>query len=49
MTLLAPTNRAFARLPPDLRHFLFSPFGTRALKKILQYHVIPEYVLYSSE
>ncbi|KAK2467100.1 hypothetical protein APHAL10511_001358 [Amanita phalloides] len=47
VTVFAPTNTAFEALPKDLRLFLFSPFGERALKKILQYHIVPEFVLHS--
>ncbi len=49
VTFFAPTNRAFRSLPPKLRLFLFSPFGARALKKILAYHVVPDYVFHTSE
>lgn len=49
VTVFAPTNRAFARLPRRLRRFLFSPFGEKALKKLLQFHIVPEFVLHSSE
>ncbi|KAI0085408.1 FAS1 domain-containing protein [Irpex rosettiformis] len=48
VTLFAPTNKAFHKLPTKLKLFLFSPFGERALKKILSYHVIPEYVFHSN-
>ncbi|ORY25187.1 FAS1 domain-containing protein [Naematelia encephala] len=46
-TLFAPTNEAFNRLPDKLRFFLFSPFGERALDKILQYHDVPDTLLLS--
>ena len=49
VTVFAPTNRAFTRLPPKLRHFLFSPFGERVLKKLLQFHVAPEVILHAGE
>ncbi|ORX34664.1 hypothetical protein BD324DRAFT_634413 [Kockovaella imperatae] len=39
-TMFVPTNSAFAVLPPRLKFFLFSPFGRRALTKILAYHYI---------
>ncbi|KAI0710398.1 hypothetical protein C8T65DRAFT_648223 [Cerioporus squamosus] len=48
VTFFAPTNKAFQRLPRDLRLFLFSPFGEKALKKLLQYHVVPEFVLHTN-
>ena len=49
VSVFAPTNKAFSRLPPRLKHFLFSPFGEKALKKLLQFHIIPDAVLHSSE
>ena len=39
-TMFVPTNSAFGLLPPRLKLYLFSPFGQRALKKILGYHYI---------
>ncbi|KAI0371796.1 hypothetical protein BV20DRAFT_965078 [Pilatotrama ljubarskyi] len=47
VTFFAPTNKAFARLPKRLRAFLFSPFGEKALKKLLQFHIVPEVVLHA--
>ncbi|KAF9052740.1 Fasciclin domain-containing protein [Panaeolus papilionaceus] len=47
VTIFAPTNRAFDKLPRKLRMFLFSPFGEKALKKVLEYHVIPRTVVES--
>ncbi|KAI0075460.1 FAS1 domain-containing protein [Panus rudis PR-1116 ss-1] len=47
VTVFAPSNKAFKKLPPDLRAFLFTPFGERALKKLLQFHIVPEYILHS--
>lgn len=46
-TLFAPTNGAFRRLPPKLKFFLFSPFGEKALIKLLAYHYIPHTLLLS--
>ncbi|KAG1754147.1 FAS1 domain-containing protein [Suillus lakei] len=46
-TFFAPTSGAFQRLPNKLRLFLFSPFGAKALKKLLEYHVVPHAVLYT--
>lgn len=46
-TFFAPTSGAFKRLPHKLRHFLFSPFGTKALKKLLEYHIVPQVVLHT--
>ncbi|KAI0822649.1 hypothetical protein BC628DRAFT_654431 [Trametes gibbosa] len=47
VTIFAPTNKAFSKLPPKLKLFLFSPFGERALKKLLQFHIVPELVLHA--
>ncbi|KIY64965.1 FAS1 domain-containing protein [Cylindrobasidium torrendii FP15055 ss-10] len=47
VTAFVPTNHAFERLPKKLQLFLFSPFGERALKKILQFHVVPDIALLS--
>ena len=49
VSFFAPTNKAFEKLPHGLRRFLFSPFGEKALKKLLQYHIIPEFVLHTSK
>lgn len=46
-TFFAPTNTAFHLLPPRLKFFLFSPFGERALRKVLAYHYVPHSVLLS--
>ncbi|KAG1904036.1 FAS1 domain-containing protein [Suillus fuscotomentosus] len=46
-TFFAPTSGAFQRLPKKLRLFLFSPFGARALRKLLEYHVVPQLVLHT--
>lgn len=46
-TFFAPTSGAFQRLPNKLRLFLFSPFGAKALKKLLEYHVVPQVVLHT--
>ncbi|KAI0340702.1 FAS1 domain-containing protein [Trametopsis cervina] len=48
VTFFAPTNAAFDSLPRKLKLFLFSPFGARALKKILAYHTVPEFILHSN-
>lgn len=48
VTVFAPTNRAFRALPQRLQLFLFSPFGEKVLKKLLQYHVAPDVVVHSS-
>ncbi|KAG1749135.1 uncharacterized protein EDB91DRAFT_835831 [Suillus paluster] len=46
-TFFAPTSGAFQRLPNKLRLFLFSPFGAKALKKLLEYHIVPNFVLFT--
>lgn len=46
-TFFAPTSGAFQRLPNKLRLFLFSPFGSKALKKLLEYHIVPQVVLHT--
>jgi len=46
-TVFAPTSGAFQRLPKKLRMFLFSPFGEKALRKLLQYHIVPNFILHS--
>ncbi|KDR81415.1 hypothetical protein GALMADRAFT_239299 [Galerina marginata CBS 339.88] len=48
VTVFAPTNKAFLSLPKKLRLFLFSPFGERVLKKLLQYHIVPGAVVHSN-
>ncbi|PCH38302.1 hypothetical protein WOLCODRAFT_149244 [Wolfiporia cocos MD-104 SS10] len=47
VTFFAPTNNAFHKLPKRLRSYLFSPVGHKALKKLLQYHIVPNFVLHS--
>lgn len=47
VTVFAPTNKAFEALPRDLKLYLFSPFGKRALRKVLEYHIAPNFVLHS--
>ncbi|KAJ3556430.1 hypothetical protein NP233_g11982 [Leucocoprinus birnbaumii] len=47
LTLFAPTNSAFEHLPLKLRLFLFSPLGYKALRKVLEYHVVPGVVAHT--
>lgn len=47
VTAFVPSNKAFAKLPRKLQAFLFSPFGERALKKLLQYHIVPDVALFT--
>ena len=49
VTVFAPTNEAFNHLPPKLKRFLFSPPGHHVLRKILSYHIVPDFVLHTSE
>ena len=49
VTVFAPTNQAFEALPKKLQFFLFSPFGARVLKKLLEFHIVPNAVIHSSE
>ncbi|KAJ7582462.1 hypothetical protein C8J56DRAFT_219532 [Mycena floridula] len=47
ISFIAPTNIAFQKLPTKLQMLLFSPFGARWLKKLLQYHTVPHLVMHS--
>ena len=47
LTVFAPTNSAWTTIPPRVTAFLFSPRGTKVLKKLLEYHVVPKNVFYS--
>ncbi|PNS14850.1 Periostin [Sphaceloma murrayae] len=46
-TLFAPSNFAFQKLGPRVNGFLFSKYGLKYLKALLQYHLVPEITLYS--
>ncbi|RFU32597.1 hypothetical protein B7463_g3737, partial [Scytalidium lignicola] len=46
-TFFAPNNLAFKKLGPKINAFLFSKFGERFLKALLQYHVSVNQTLYS--
>jgi hypothetical protein len=48
-TFFVPSNLAFKKLPWKLELFLFSPFGEGVLKKLLQFHVVPNIVLHSGK
>jgi uncharacterized surface protein with fasciclin (FAS1) repeats len=48
LTLVAPTNSAFAKLPASTVNFLTSPGGKDTLTSILLYHVFPS-IIVSSE
>ncbi|KAF9470658.1 hypothetical protein BDN70DRAFT_901938 [Pholiota conissans] len=41
-------NAAFECLPKKLQSFLFSPFGEKILKKLLQYHIVPGAVVHTN-
>ena len=49
VTVFAPTNHAFEQLPKKLMIFLFSPFGTHILRKLLQYHIVPGVVFHTGK
>ncbi|MCJ1250773.1 hypothetical protein MMC30_008001 [Trapelia coarctata] len=46
-TLFAPSNYAFQRLGPKVNAFLFSKYGQKYLKALLEYHVVANHTLYS--
>ncbi|KAF2722207.1 FAS1 domain-containing protein [Polychaeton citri CBS 116435] len=46
-TFFAPSNFAFKKLGPRINAFLFSPYGLKYLKALLEYHVVPDNTLYS--
>lgn len=46
-TFFAPTNFAFQKLGPRINAFLFSEYGRKYLKALLEYHVVPKNTLYS--
>ncbi|KAK5175003.1 uncharacterized protein LTR77_000139 [Saxophila tyrrhenica] len=46
-TFFAPSNFAFKKLGPKVNAFLFSQYGLKYLKALLEYHVVPENTLYS--
>jgi uncharacterized surface protein with fasciclin (FAS1) repeats len=47
VTAFVPTNEAWAALPNRLLLYLFSPFGERALTKLIKYHMVPEFHIYT--
>ena len=49
VTVFAPTNHAFEKLPRKLKLFLFSPFGERILQKLLRYHIVPDLAFFSGK
>lgn len=46
-TFFAPSNFAFQKLGPRINAFLFSKYGEKYLKALLEYHVVPDNTLYS--
>ena len=46
-TIFAPSNYAFKKLGPRINAFLFSKYGEKYLKALLEYHVVANYTLYS--
>ncbi|PLB38543.1 fasciclin domain-containing protein [Aspergillus candidus] len=46
-TTLAPTNTAFAKLGSKTTSFLFSPAGQPYLRRLLQYHIVPDRAIYT--
>ncbi|KAF2257008.1 FAS1 domain-containing protein [Trematosphaeria pertusa] len=46
-TLFAPSNFAFKKLGPKINAFLFSKFGLKYLKALLEYHMVVNQTLYS--
>lgn len=46
-TLFAPSNWAFQKLGPKINAFLFSQYGRKYLKALLEYHVVHGNTLYS--
>jgi uncharacterized surface protein with fasciclin (FAS1) repeats len=47
-TFFAPPNGAFRKLGPKINAFLFSKYGEKYLKALLEYHVVPNQTLYST-
>jgi uncharacterized surface protein with fasciclin (FAS1) repeats len=47
-TLFAPPNGAFKKLGPRINAFLFSKYGEKYLKALLEYHVVANQTLYST-
>ena len=46
-TLFAPSNFAFKKLGPRVNAFLFSSYGQKYLKALLEYHIVVDQTLYS--
>lgn len=46
-TLFAPSNFAFKKLGPKINAFLFSKYGQKYLKALLEYHIVVNQTLYT--
>jgi uncharacterized surface protein with fasciclin (FAS1) repeats len=46
-TLFAPSNFAFQKLGPKINAFLFSKYGEKYLRALLEYHMVVDQTLYS--
>lgn len=46
-TFFAPSNFAFKKLGPRINAFLFSKYGEKYLKALLEYHIVVNQTLYS--
>lgn len=46
-TFFAPSNFAFQKLGPRINAFLFSKYGAKYLKALLEYHIVVDQTLYS--
>lgn len=46
-TLFTPSNAAFAKLGPKVNAFLFSKYGEKYLKALLEYHIVANKTMYS--
>lgn len=46
-TLFAPSNFAFEKLGPRVNAFLFSKYGKKYLKALLEYHMVVDQTLYT--
>lgn len=46
-TLFAPSNFAFKKLGPRINAFLFSRYGEKYLKALLEYHMVVDQTLYT--
>ncbi|PWN41050.1 hypothetical protein IE81DRAFT_324966 [Ceraceosorus guamensis] len=47
ITLFAPTNLAWTKVPARFKFFLLSPFGTRLLAKAFMLHALPINIVYA--